>query len=163
MRYPQPSKDTVSKLRIHRQRDLSWVALKPQWSDSKNNWHDFREGRRLIRKLVPLAKFHGLELLHLSESRIARETIKCNKWLKNWKLNNNSKAKVVEYTTKSDTTSKNGKKKEKESSTCEMCGKKYKFIFGEVNCSTCSLELDRLKYLLEQEEENSPEFQEPEY
>ena len=131
MKYLQPLGNNVSKLRIHRKRDTSWVTLKPQWLDSKTNkWQDFREGRRLVRKLVHLAKFHGLELLHLSKSRIVRETIKYNKWLNNWKFGNNSKAEIVEFTTKSNTVSRSDKKKEKEPTRCEICGKKFKFVLG---------------------------------
>lgn len=163
---PKPTSKTVKKLRVYAERSMRDILVKPQWL-YRDEWHDFKEEerpKRSIKGSVPLAKFHGLEIAHLTNSRILRETRKCIKWLENWKEENESKAVITRWMPARSEQKKIDTKKDKKKggvSLCAKCGKQFRFHTAPVqeHCGRCRIELDYLSSLESEAESKDQIFE----
>ena len=117
----------ISKIRIAVEDKTSFSYLvKPQYYDSSvRAWKDFEN----IQVTVPKAKYGGAEISYLSEKRIGRAKIKIDKWIKEWRQENNSNAQTVKFESlKSEKPQKapKKKKKKKEIAKCVLCNRKVR-------------------------------------
>ena len=139
----------VKSLRILSESD----SVKPQWFDKRTRvWKDFRGSNKVVRERIYPSKFHGYELVHLTNCRVERAVRRTKKWLEEWKKENHVRVDIVDIKPEIKKTSK-PVDEEKVEHLCEQCGRKIliRSLPKQSLCSGCR-ELDLLKSLHQTEE-----------
>ena len=102
-------------------------CIKPQWLNRFGNWKNFKENGKTVKENIYPARFHGHELVHLSNRHAERARKKIESWLIEWK-NNHAPRIEIERMKIAGTQTIREKKKKKEKTKCGECGRRISML-----------------------------------